>query len=73
MATAEKDVLTSIAEVLTDKRHDLRDAREDAVQELAGSPGNGLIIERLRVIGMLQNLQTELANTHSSEPVAAGK
>lgn len=56
-------MLKEVSDFLTERRHDLRDARDAAAQQLQAEPGNGVAIEKLRVLGTLQTLQVELART----------
>lgn len=66
------DVLAQVGTFLTDHAGDLREARDVSSQQLQAEPGNGLVIENLRVIGILQSLQTELARLAPNADKTAG-
>lgn len=75
MAKTADELLKEVGTFLTERRNDFRDARDEAGQQLQAEPGNGLTIEKLRVIGMLQNIQLELARSQGVEagtPARAG-
>lgn len=58
--TTPSDLLGEVGQFLSGHVNELRDARETASQQLQAEPGNGTVIENLRVIGILQSLQREL-------------
>lgn len=66
-----QDLLRDIGAYLSAHRNDLRDARDETSQQLHDSPGDGVLIERRRVIGTLQNLQSEPARTAMGSGQAA--